>query len=101
MWDVWVTGVPANQLALTQDPTIYSSFMDTGSYAYKIQANVILISLNGMYPFDENASDQAQAGVMISWMEQVFIDNPDSRFILQYHVWPGCNFYYSQECFWV
>lgn len=38
---------------------------------------------------------------MISWMEQVFIDNPDSRFILQYHVWPGCNFYYSLECFWV
>lgn len=38
---------------------------------------------------------------MISWMEQVFIDNPDAKFILQYHVWPGCNFYFWLECFWV
>jgi hypothetical protein len=37
---------------------------------------------------------------MIDWIESVFVNNPDKRFILQSHVYPGNNWYEGFEFFW-
>lgn len=101
MWNIYVTGVPANAAKWTADPSIEASFKTGGFYALPIGNNITVIGLNGMYPFDQNTNDQAMSATMINFVEQQFLNNPYEKFIIQYHVWPGCNFYEYQECFWV
>jgi len=57
MWNVWFTGVPINNELLVPQNDIYTSFFSTGSYAYQLPSGFIVLSLNGMYPFDANQAD--------------------------------------------
>jgi Calcineurin-like phosphoesterase len=98
MWDIY-TGVPANNA--TWGVAQQTTFMTGGYYSYSIGNNITVLCLNGMYPFDENTNDPEIATTMISWVESQFQSNPYEKFIIQYHVWPGCNYYEYQECFWV
>lgn len=99
MWTIYVENVAANALVWTA--SMQASFMTGGYYSYSLGTGVTVIGLNGMYPFDQNTNDVGMSATMISWVEQQFLNNPNERFIIQYHVWPGCNYFEGQECFWV
>lgn len=53
MFDVFFKAVPANE-ALAANATIYESWMQGGYYAADLSDEVMVISINGMYPFSWN-----------------------------------------------
>jgi hypothetical protein len=101
LWSVWVENVPVNLQTWT-DPGIATSFHTGGYYAFDLpESNITVFSLNGMYPFDENSNSKDPSATMITWVASEMAARPLKKFIMQYHVWPGCNFFYGLECFWV
>jgi hypothetical protein len=98
MWDIY-TGVPAN--SATWGVEQQTTFMTGGYYSYSVGNNITVLCINGMYPFDENTNDPEIASTMIAWVESQFLSNSSEKFIIQYHVWPGCNDKEYKECFWV
>ena len=101
MWDIYVTGIAANIALFESDPNISTTFHQGGWYYIPLADNVIILCLNGMYPFYSNSADPTTAQTMIDWVEQMFINNPNSKFIMQTHVWPGTNYFNYLEVFWV
>lgn len=57
LWTVFFEQVPAN-LALLQDPvvylSVYTSWMQGGYFAVNLTSEIVLISMNGIYPFYSN-----------------------------------------------
>lgn len=61
MWDIYVTNVPANQALFNSDAAISTTFHTGGYYYIPLANNVIILSINGMYPFYSNTEDRASA----------------------------------------
>lgn len=53
MQDIFFTEVPGNE-AISQNETIMSDFNAGGYYAYQLTPDLMLITLNGIYPFTSN-----------------------------------------------
>ena len=100
LWNIFVEMTPINKQTWT-DPQISTSFHTGGYYAFDLDHDVTVFSLNGMYPFDENSNSREPAAAMITWVGEQMALRPNKKFIMQYHVWAGCNFFYGLECFWV
>ena len=91
--------VPANA-AIAANETIYESWMQGGYYAYELSDEIMILCLNGMYPFYENFEDADVATEMLDWVETTLAANPDKHFITQTHVFFGNNWYNSLEVLW-
>ena len=74
--------------------------MNGGYYVYEIADDIMVLGLNGMYPFYENFSDKEVSDQMIEWVSQVLEDNPDKYFLTSTHVYFGNNFYTDLEVLW-
>ena len=99
LWKIMFTDVPANA-AIAANETILDTWMQGGYYAYELSDEIMLININGMYPFYENFEDTDQATLMLDWVEKTLEDNPDKHFITQTHVFFGNNWYKSLEILW-
>ena len=80
LWTIMFEEVPANA-AILADTTIEADFKNGGYYKYDLSDDVMVLNLNGMYPFYENFEDAEMADTMIDWVEQTLLDNPDKHFI--------------------
>ena len=83
---------------MLQDPVVYSSvyasFMQGGYYAINITSEIVLISVNGIYPFSSNGIQQANGTtLMLDWMQGVLEANKNKKFMTEAHVFPGSNYY--------
>ena len=99
LWEIWFEDITANA-AIAADDTIKSTFLNGGYYAYELADDIIVLALNGMYPFYENFEDQGMSDVMIDWVQEVLEANPDKSFITLTHVFYGNNFYMDLEVLW-
>ena len=72
--------MPANA-HIVQNKTIEESFKNGGWYVYEVSPDVMIICLNGMYPFYENFEAVEKADEMIDWVNQTLNENPDKHFI--------------------
>lgn len=61
---MWFEAVPANS-AIASDSTFQSTWANGGYYSYSLSDDVIVLSLNGMYPFYENDQDKGIADEML------------------------------------
>ena len=51
---------------------VYTSFMQGGYYAVNITSEVVLISMNGIYPFYSNKIQQVNGTtLMLDWLRTV------------------------------
>lgn len=100
MWGVFFQEVTSNT-ELTNNSEIKESFMEGGYYSYEMSEGLMVISLNGMYPFTKN-HEQSVNGTnkMFDWLQQTLEDNPTTKFLIQTHVWPGYNYFNGVELFW-
>jgi len=57
--------------------TIKESFMDGGYYVADLTEDLMLINLNGMYPFYSNYADEPMTDTMLLWMQSVLEANPN------------------------
>lgn len=73
--------------------------MEGGYYAYEIAPKLVLISINGMYPFLDNESDLAQAEIMINWVGELLsnITSEGKYFMIETHIWPGLHYFKGLE----
>ena len=99
LWDIWFKEVPANA-HIVQNKTIEESFKKGGWYVYEVSPDVMIICLNGMYPFYENWEAKERAVEMIEWVRETLEANPDKHFITQTHVFFGNNYYSNLEILW-
>ena len=99
LWEIWFEEVSANA-HIVANKTIETSFKDGGWYAYDISPDVMILSLNGMYPFFENWECKDKAVKMIQWVNETLEANPDKHFIMQTHVFFGNNYYTNLEILW-
>lgn len=68
--------------------------MQGGYYAVNVTDEIIMISINGIYPFYSNTVDQESGTLaMFAWLQSIFDNNPNKKFMTQVHVYPGNNFY--------
>lgn len=56
LWEIWFENVPANAHIAAND-TIKATWMQGGFYAYELSDDIMILCLNGMYPFYENFAD--------------------------------------------
>lgn len=98
-WQLMFEEVPGNA-EIAANETVKATWMKGGYYAYDLADDIVVISLNGMYPFYENFEDPEVATEMIEWVGDVLDDNPDKHFITQTHVFFGNNFYKNLEILW-
>ena len=96
---MWFKEVPANA-AIVANSTIETSFKYGGWYVYEITPDIMILCLNGMYPFYENWEEPGKADEMIEWVNKTLADNPDKHFITQTHVYFGMNYYQNLEILW-
>ena len=100
MWGVWFESNPINNVTLAVNKTIEESFKMGGWYAYPIPGkNFTVISLNAMYPFNENWQDVSMSETMMDWLDD-YLANSTEKFMIMMHVYPGNNFHGSLEVFW-
>ena len=50
LWEIWFENVPANAHIAAND-TIKGTWMQGGFYAYELSDDIMILCLNGMYPF--------------------------------------------------
>ena len=62
-------------------------------------ANMTVISLNGMIPFIKNKADLDEATVMLDWLEATLASST-GKFMLMTHVYPANNYFGNLEVFW-
>lgn len=92
--------VPANT-ALAANQTFLDSWMTGGYYHSFIDDNVMVITLNGIYPFTNNDIQITNGtDLMFTWLTDLMAANPDVKFMTQVHVFFGFNYYMGQETFW-
>ena len=99
LWEMMFEDIPANAAIATND-TIYETWMQGGYYVYEIGDDIMVLCINGMYPFYENWAEQYIADEMIDWIEATLEANPDKYFITQTHVFFGNNWYEGLEVLW-
>ena len=99
LWELMFENVEANA-AIAANSTIEASWKKGGYYAYELSDDVMILGLNGMYPFYENFEDIDMAMTMIEWLNDTLEANPDKKFITQTHVFFGNNWYNSLEVLW-
>lgn len=66
---------------------------------YLENANLTVISLNGMLPFWKNKEDIQETQVMLDWLNST-LANTTSSFMLMSHVYPANNYFGGLEVFW-
>lgn len=92
MWEIYVTNVAANNLNFGAEQL--ATFSAGGYYAFPIPGTgITVLSLNGMYPFSYNKNQPQMASTMIQWADNYIKNNPDQKYIIQYHVFPGNNYF--------
>lgn len=99
LWQLMFEDVAANA-PIAANATIKTTWMEGGYYVYELSDDVMIISLNGMYPFYENFEEPQQAGKMLDWVNQTLLNNPNKKFITQTHVFFGNNWYNALEVLW-
>jgi hypothetical protein len=99
LWELMYENVPANAHIVANE-TIKAQWMDGGYFAYQLTDDIIAFSINGMYPFWENWTDEDEANKMIEWMGGVLEDNPDQSWMTFAHVYPGNNYFTDLEVLW-
>ena len=99
LWKIWFEEVPANA-KLVANSTIEQSFKYGGWFVYEMTPDIMVINLNGMYPFYENWEAAEKADEMIDWVNKTLNDNPDKHFITQTHVYFGNTYYTNLEILW-
>ena len=73
---------------------VYTSFMQGGYYAVNLTSEVVLISMNGIYPFFSNQIQQVNGTtLMLDWLRTVLVQNAGKKFMTETHVFPGNNYY--------
>ena len=73
---------------------VYTSFMQGGYYAINLTSEVVLITINGIYPFYSNQIQQANGTtLMLEWLTTILNQNVGKKFMTQTHVFPGNNYY--------
>ena len=82
------------------DTKIEQNWKQGGFYAYHLSDDIMIIGLNGMYPFYENFENPEMAMEMLDWLSRTLEENPDKRFITQTHVFFGNNWYKNLEVLW-
>jgi len=92
LWEIWFESVPANAHIAANDD-IRQTFMEGGYYKYDLTDDIIVLGLNGMYPFYENYADKAMSDQMIEWVGDTLTQNKGKKFITLTHVYFGNNFY--------
>jgi len=80
LWSIFFEEVPANA-HIAANSTIEGTWYAGGWYVYEIAPDVMVINLNGMYPFYENWTDREKADDMLNWVEEVLEANPDKHFL--------------------
>lgn len=63
------------------------------------EANITVISMNGMLPFYKNKEDKEEIPKMLDWLNAT-LTNSNSSFMLMSHVYPANNYYGGLEVFW-
>ena len=86
--------------AIASDPEIERTWRQGGYYAYHLSDEVMIIGLNGMYPFYENFEHAEMATEMLTWLNETLERYPHKRFITQTHVFFGNNWYKNLEVLW-
>jgi hypothetical protein len=81
MWDVFFKNITANSV-MTANTTIYNTFMEGGFYAADLDEEIMLISLNGLYPFYSNDVEREFSVTMFNWMGEILADNANKKFII-------------------
>jgi hypothetical protein len=71
LFEIFFNEVPANA-NLASD--IENTFKQGGWYRYDLD-DVMILSLNGMYPFYSNQQDKYMAEEMINWVRTTLEDN--------------------------
>jgi hypothetical protein len=53
-----------------------------------------MISLNGMYPFHKNQTDESMSDTMLDWLETLLSSSEqvNRKFIIFQHVYPGNDY---------
>ena len=74
LWKIFFEDVPANA-EIVKNETIKETWMTGGWYAYEITPEIMIMNLNGMYPFYENWTQRQRAGEMLDWVEKTLNDN--------------------------
>lgn len=83
----------ANQ-PLLEDEAFMQSWIQGGYYSTMITDELMLITLNGIYPFTNNEVDITPGtDAMLDWLENLLAANPNTKFITQTHVFFGFNYY--------
>ena len=99
MWEIYVTNVAANSLNFGAEQL--ATFSNGGYYAFPFPGTgITVLSLNGMYPFSYNQNQPQMATTMIQWVDTYIQNNPDQKYIIQYHVFPGTNYFQGFEQLW-
>lgn len=98
--DIFFKNVTANA-AIYANQTIMDTWMTGGYYAYQLTDDLMLITLNGIYPFTSNRV-QVENGteLMLNWLNDTLNANPNMKFMTQVHVFFGRNYYQGEELFW-
>ncbi len=82
---------------MTSNSTIKADFLLGGYYAVDLGDDVMLLVLNGMYPFFSNyqaltpGADMALD--MLTWVNTTLAANPTKKFVTMAHVYYGNNFF--------
>ena len=89
-----MTKVSSNKIVFNADSNISETFHSGGYYYILLSNNIIVLCLNGMYPFYLNTNEQdAKSKEMILWIEEMFKKFPKVKFIIQNHVFPGSTYH--------
>ena len=99
LWELMFENVAANA-EIVQTAHIEASWKLGGYYAYDLSDDIMIIGLNGMYPFYENFQNPEMALTMLDWLDDILEANPDKHFITQTHVFFGNNWYKNLEVLW-
>lgn len=91
--------MPANSHIAAND-TIKATWFNGGYYVYELSDDIMILSLNGMYPFYQNFADQDIANQMLDWVNATLLANTDKKFLTQTHVFFGNNWYEDLEILW-
>lgn len=97
MFDIWFNEILGNEGA--HNTHVETTFKQGGWYMFELD-DVMILNLNGMYPFYSNHQAKEKASEMIDWVSETLDANPGKKFMTQSHVYFGDNFYKSLEVLW-
>lgn len=75
--------------------------MTGGFYAFQATPDLMVITLNGIYPFTNNYVQNSNGtNLMFEWLNNTLQANPNMKFMTQVHVFFGYNYWRGEEIFW-